>query len=359
MMIVPAASESNTLRKLLEPLSSPAAGALCLSEAEGSQRCLACAHRCLLRPNHAGICQVRINRNGAVWTPHGYVAGYHPDPIEKKPFYHVIPGSIAFSFGMYGCNLHCNFCQNWLSSQALRENTPCAPPQRCSADALVQSALHCGARSIISTYNEPAISAEWAFDIFSRAQEEGLYCGFVSNGHVTPELLEFLMPVLHCYKVDLKAFSDRTYREMGCRLGPILDTIGRLWTLGVWVEVVTLVIPGLNDSDQELRQMAHFLADVSPDLPWHVTAFHPAFKEEQFRATTAEDLLRARQIGLDAGLHFVYAGNRPGQVGVSENTYCPNCHRLLIERQGFRLHRQFLIKGACPECHTLLPGIWS
>jgi pyruvate formate lyase activating enzyme len=214
-----------------------------------------------------------------------------------------------------------------------------------------------GAQVCTSTYNEPLITTEWAVEIFKLAKPAGFKCGYVSNGHATPEVLEYLRPWLDAYKVDLKCYSDKRYRELGGVLQHVLDTIKRLHEMGFWVEVVTLVVPTFNDSDEELRDMAKFLAGVSPDIPWHVTAFHSDYKMADVPSTPTKTVLRAAEIGKEAGLNYVYAGNRPG-VGNWENTNCPSCDTLLVERQGFHVLRNRVEGGKCPDCGRAIAGIW-
>ena len=329
----------------------------------GIPRCLACAHRCRIKPGGRGVCQMRFNRGGQIMAPWGYVAGLNTDPIEKKPFMHFLPGSLALTYGMLGCNFHCDFCQNWVSSQALRE--PAAEAMAGSIQPvtpadLVESALRSGARVIASSYNEPLITTEWSLDVFQAAREKGLRCVYVSNGFATPEVLRALQPVLDGFKVDLKCITDRQYRELGGRLQVVLDSIALAAELGMWVEVVTLVIPGFNDSSDDLWQMARFLVSVSAEIPWHVTAFHPMYKRLDGERTSAEILERAAEIGQEAGLHYVYAGNLPGRVGSLENTHCPACHALLVERSGYYILKNRLDAGGlCPDCATPIAGVWG
>jgi pyruvate-formate lyase-activating enzyme len=219
-------------------------------------RCFACGHRCPIPEGQAGVCKVRYNQAGALYVPWGYVGGVQCDPIEKKPFFHAHPGALAYSFGMLGCDLHCSYCQNWVTSQALRDPNAVSPPLATSPKALVSDALRQGARILVSTYNEPLITSEWAVAIFKEAKAAGLLTAFVSNGNATPQVLEYLRPWIDLYKVDLKSFSDRHYHELGGRMGPILDTIRALHQMGVWLEIVTLLIPGFNDSDEELHGLS-------------------------------------------------------------------------------------------------------
>jgi pyruvate formate lyase activating enzyme len=323
-------------------------------------RCVACGHRCPIPNGAQGVCRVRFNRDGRLMVPWGYVSGAHCDPIEKKPFYHAFPGSQAFSFGMLGCDFHCAYCQNWITSQALRDPEAVLDSEPVAAEQLVRAATRSGARAVVSTYNEPLITAEWAAEIFRHARTAGLATGVVSNGHGTPEVLAFLGPLLDLFKVDLKSFDDRKYRTLGGRLQPVLDTISELHRIGCWVEVVTLLVPGFNDSDEELRRLTAFIAGVSPSIPWHVTAYHEDYRMSGTGPTTAVMLRRAAQVGIDAGLSFVYAGNIPGSVGGLEDTRCPSCRETVVERRGFRVLRNRLTaRGTCPSCGTAIPGRWE
>jgi pyruvate formate lyase activating enzyme len=323
-------------------------------------RCHACGHRCPIPDGAMGVCKVRFNDGGRLRVPWGYVAGVQCDPVEKKPFFHAHPGALAYSFGMLGCDLHCSYCQNWVTSQALRDPDASAPPRDTTPASLVQDALHQGAKIVVSTYNEPLITAEWAVEVFKLAREHGLLTGFVSNGNGTEQVLEYLRPHVDLYKVDLKSFDDRHYRELGGRLQPILDTIAWLHGAGIWVEIVTLLIPGFNDSDAELCGLTRFLAGVSPDIPWHVTAFHQDYRMMDTANTTPAMLRRAADIGHEAGLRYIYAGNMPGRVGDLEHTACHGCGERLITRYGYVIQEYRLTSsGACPGCATPLPGRWS
>jgi pyruvate formate lyase activating enzyme len=288
------------------------------------------------------------------------VGGVQCDPIEKKPFFHAYCGGLAYSFGMLGCDLHCSYCQNWVTSQALRDPDAVVPPAAVTPEQLVREALKQGARIMVSTYNEPLITSEWAVAIFKEAKAAGLATAFVSNGNGTPQVLEYLRPWVDLYKVDLKSFDEQHYHQLGGRLQPILETIRRLYAMGFWVEIVTLVIPGFNDSDQELTSLAEFLVSVSPNIPWHVTAFHKDYKMTDPDDTSPETLARAAQIGRKAGLRYIYPGNLPGEVGDLENTRCPNCQELLVERSGYLITGYRLTPdGRCPMCRTLIPGRWD
>lgn len=325
----------------------------------GRLRCFACGHRCVIFEGLDGICRVRHNRGGKLFVPHGYVGALQLDPVEKKPFFHALPGSMAMSFGMLGCDYHCAYCQNWVTSQAIRDPQAIAPTYRLTAEQFVDMAVKQGARIVTSTYNEPLITSEWAVEIFKVARAAGLKTSYVSNGNGTPEVLAYIKPWVDLYKVDLKSFQDSSYRKLGGVLQNVLDTIVRLHQMNFWLEIVTLVIPGFNDSEAELRDIARFLVGISPDIPWHVTAFHQDYRMPDPDNTPASTLIRAVEIGKFAGLNFVYAGNIPGYVENLENTYCPGCGDLIIERQGFRVRQMRIRNGACPACARTIPGVWA
>ena len=346
-----------TLQELLD--AATVEGELYEKLEQDKIRCVACGHRCVIFPGKRGICQVRYNDGGVLRVPFGYAAGVQSDPVEKKPFFHAMPGSNALTFGMLGCDFHCSYCQNWVTSQALRDEAAGVAPTYFTPESLVQVAQRTRARLVVSSYNEPLITSEWAVAIFKQAKAIGLITGFVSNGNATPEALDYLRPHTDCYKVDLKSMRQKNYRELGGQLKHVLWTIEELQRRGFWVEVVTLVIPGFNDSTDELWEAARFLAGVSPNIPWHVTAFHKDYRMTEPDNTTSAMLIRAAEIGVEAGLHFVYAGNRPGEVGNWENTYCPHCQTLLIERYGYVVLGYHLTdEGACPKCRQTIPGIW-
>jgi pyruvate formate lyase activating enzyme len=322
-------------------------------------QCLACGHACRIPPGQPGICRIRFNTEGRLLAPSGYVASLAVDPIEKKPFFHVLPGSDALSFGMLGCDLHCGYCQNWITSQALRDPSASAPTDPVAARDLVDAARRAGAPAIISTYNEPLITAEWAHTVFTPARTAGLLTGFVSNGNGTPEVLDYLRPVTELFKVDLKCYSDGTYRKLGTVLANVLRTLEGLKERGFWVEVVTLLVPGFNDDEGEIRELAGFLARLDPLIPWHVTAFRSDYRMSDTPSTSVEQLLRAAEIGAAAGLRYVYAGNRPAQVGGWEDTRCHGCGSTLVKRSGFFVREQRIeADGRCPDCATAIPGVW-
>ncbi|MBI5838908.1 MAG: AmmeMemoRadiSam system radical SAM enzyme [Chloroflexi bacterium] len=330
--------------------------------ADGSVRCHACGHRCLIREGKRGICQVRFNEGGKLRAPWGYVAALQSDPIEKKPFFHVMPGTNALTFGMLGCDYHCPYCQNFLTSQAMRDpvsDVAVNLVRQVTPGQMVATAKRTHADVVVSSYNEPLITSEWAVEIFKKAKEAGLMCAYVSNGNNTPEVMEYLRPYLSAYKVDLKCMNDKNYRKLGGTLQHTLDGIKRARELGLWVEVVTLVVPGFNDSNEELWEAARFLAGESIDIPWHVTAFHKDYKMTDPDNTDAATLMRAAEIGREAGLRYVYAGNLPGRVEEYEDTFCPQCSYRVVRRSGYII-REYKItgEGRCPKCKSQIAGLW-
>ena len=357
---MPLSATATSLAEVLDEMTAAGAPELTEHLANNALHCFACGHRCLINEGKRGICKVRFNEGGQLRVPVNYVAALQCDPTEKKPFFHVLPGSDTLTFGMLGCDLHCAYCQNWLTSQALRDDAAVSPPNMITPERLLSLAQAYGARMVGSSYNEPLITAEWAVRVFQQAKPAGLRTAFISNGNATPQVLDYLRPWTDCYKIDLKSMSDRNYRQLGGVVDNILDTVKMVHERGFWEEIVTLVIPGFNDSEDELRQAADFIASVSPDIPWHVTAFHQDYRMKENANTTAAQLIRACEIGCAAGLRYVYAGNLPGKVGRWENTFCPSCDELLVERYGY-LIRQMKVTpaGHCPACGETIPGIWS
>jgi pyruvate formate lyase activating enzyme len=357
---MPLSSRTAPLAQVLDEMTAEGAPELIEQLPGNALKCFACGHRCLIKEGKRGICKVRFNENGQLRVPINYVAALASDPTEKKPFFHVLPGSDTLTFGMLGCDLHCGYCQNWLTSQALRDDSAGTAPTVVTAEHLVSMARAYGASMVGSSYNEPLITAEWAVAVFKKARPEGFRTAFISNGNATPQVLDYLRPWTDCYKIDLKSMNDKNYRQLGGVVDNILDTVKMVNERGFWEEIVTLVIPGFNDSEDELKRAADFIASVSPDIPWHVTAFHQDYRMTENANTTAQQLIRACEIGRDAGLRYIYAGNLPGRVGRWENTYCPSCEELLVERYGY-LIRQMKVTpdGKCPACATTIPGIWS
>lgn len=350
-----------TLGDVLHQHSAPAAEALIKRLDDAAVQCFACGHRCIIKPGRDGICRVRFNDDGTLKVPFGYVGGVACDPIEKKPFYHFLAGSDTLTFGMLGCDLHCGYCQNWVTSQMLRDPSAVAQAKLCTPRQLVDAAVEHRAPVIASSYNEPLITSEWAHAVFSEARPRGLRCVYISNGNATPQVLDYIRPLVDGYKVDLKTFSDRNYRRLGGVLENVTSTIRMLKERDFWVEIVTLIVPSFSDDAEDLKRMAGFLAGVDPLMPWHVTAFHPDYKmTDGFRQTQAEDLMRVVEIGVAAGLKYIYPGNLPGRVGEWENTRCHNCGSTLIRRYGFLVKENRIGEsGKCPDCGTAIPGVWG
>ena len=352
-------ANSSPLASILASRTAESAPELVERLPDGRLRCYACGHRCPIPEGREGVCKVRYNEGGTLRVPWGYVGALQCDPIEKKPFFHALPGTDAFSFGMLGCDLHCGYCQNWFTSQSIRDPRAIAPPRDVSPETLVDMAKERGAPTVVSTYNEPLITSEWAVAIFREAKRRNLKTAYVSNGNGTTQVLDYIQPWIDFYKVDLKSMDDKHYRELGGVLSNVLNSIRGIYERGIWLEILTLVIPGFNDSEAELREAARFVASVSVDLPWHVTAFHPDYKMNDRGSTPVSTLIRAAEIGAEEGLRFVYAGNIPGRVGEWENTRCPNCRGTLIERRGFVVLSNRIEGGRCPDCSTQIPGRWD
>lgn len=327
-----------------------------LAEADGAVRCVACAHRCLVRPGRAGICRVRENRDGRlVTTVFGQAVAANADPIEKKPLFHVYPGSIAFSIATRGCNFHCLHCQNWTISQAERDGRNVGafdlPP-----DAVVAAALAAGSRSVAYTYTEPTVFIEYVVEAARLAIAAGLANVLVTNGYQTPEALDLLAPLVQAANVDLKSFDDRFYRRIvGARLAPVLDTLVGMRRRGIWVEVTTLLIPGLNDDPSELASLAGWIAaEMGPETPWHVSRFFPTYRLTDLDPTPAATIRRAVEAGRAAGLRHVYSGNL---ADGDEDTCCAGCGETLIRRYGFVAVRAALVDGRCARCGRSLAGV--
>jgi len=324
----------------------------------GEVRCHLCRHRCRIAQADRGICGVRENRGGILTTlVYGRLVARNVDPIEKKPIYHLKPGSLSYSIATVGCNFKCRFCQNADIAQMPSDRGGAIAGQPCSPEEVVDDAVQNGCRSIAYTYTEPTVFFEFARDTAKIATARGLQNVFVTNGYMTPEALEMITPYLDAANVDLKSFDDRFYRKScGARLKHVLDTLRRMKTLGIWVEVTTLVIPGLNDSPAELEALSKFIAgDLGTETPWHISRFHPTYRLTDRSVTPAATLLAARDIGLNAGLLYVYTGNMPGEG--SEHTLCPDCQKTLIQRWGFQIRENVMEKGRCPGCGTAIDGI--
>jgi pyruvate formate lyase activating enzyme len=326
---------------------------------QGEVICGLCAHRCRIKNGHRGICGVRENRDGVLYSlVYGWLVAEHVDPVEKKPLFHFLPASTTYSIATVGCNFRCRHCQNFSISQPGAFPADSPPGTLRSPEFVVESAIAAGCQSISYTFVEPTIFFEFAYDCCLLAHRHGLKNIFVSNGYQTEETTRLLAPVLDAINIDIKAFTDDFYRTIcGARLQPVLDTVRLMRELGVWVEVTTLLIPGLNDSDQELSQLTEFIATLDPAIPWHVSAFFPTYKLTDRPATPVHTLQRAREIGLAAGLHHVYEGNMVDSGG--ENTRCPSCQAELISRLRFRVLENRLTHGCCPQCGEKIAGVWE
>ncbi len=321
-------------------------------------RCFLCHHRCLIKDGAKGICGVRENRNGTLLSlVYGKVIAQHVDPIEKKPLFHFLPNSPSFSIATAGCNFKCRFCQNADISQMPSDLQQISGVEIAPA-AIVAKALTRGCLTISYTYTEPTIYFELALDTARLAVSKGLKNVFVSNGYMTEECLREIHPNLHAANVDLKSFRDDFYRsQCGARLEPVLETLRTMKRMGIWLEVTTLVIPGQNDSPEELRELSGFIADLDPSTPWHVSRFHPTYRLTDAPPTPPEVIRKAKEIGREAGLKYVYSGNLPGDEG--EKTFCHECGELLIDRFGFAVRANRIRDSRCPRCGVDIPGYWE
>jgi pyruvate formate lyase activating enzyme len=321
-------------------------------------RCHLCAHNCIIHDGQRGICAVRENRSGTLYSlVYGKVVSMNVDPIEKKPLFHFLPGSTSMSIATVGCNFRCKHCQNYEISQYPRERKFPIPGKDVAAADIVDAALQNNCKSISYTYTEPTIFFELAYDCARLAHEKGVRNVFVSNGYTGPEAARLIAPYLDADNIDLKG-SDKFYREIcGARLEPVKETIRLMKSLGVWVEVTTLIIPELNDSEQDLTDIAEFIYSVDPAIPWHVSQFYPTYRLLDKPRTPLEKLKQAVQIGRKTGLKYVYEGNVPGEGG--ENTYCPACNNMVIERFGYRIVKNALKGNTCGSCGTAIEGIWQ
>jgi pyruvate formate lyase activating enzyme len=324
---------------------------------DGNVSCFTCAHRCTVPEGRRGVCGVMENRGGILFSlVYGKAVAMHVDPIEKKPLFHFRPGSTAFSVATVGCNMLCFNCQNADISQMPREHRR-VEGSDVSPEAVVRAALDSGSKILSYTYTEPAIYFDYALDTALIAVQYGIENTFVTNGYFTEETVRAAAPVLHAANVDLKAFRDETYRKVcGATLQPVLESIRLMKSLGIWIELTTLLIPGLNDSDEELEDIAQFIRSIGPGIPWHISRFYPQYRMTDRSATPVESIRRARTIGREAGLRYVYAGNIPGDEG--ENTFCWNCRSLLVERYGFQVVANRIRDGRCPDCATVMDGAW-
>jgi pyruvate formate lyase activating enzyme len=322
----------------------------------GRVRCGLCRFNCLINDGACGICAVRENRGGTLYSlVYGTLCAEHVDPIEKKPLFHVMPGSKSYSIATVGCNFHCRHCQNYTISQVDRNMTIRTALQK--PQQIVQQAKDYDCSSISYTYTEPTIFFEFAYDTARLAREAGLKNVFVTNGYISKEALSTIAPFLDAANIDLKGFSEEFYREVvHARINEVLDSIIEYRKQGIWLEITTLIIPGLNDSDSELQAIAEFIVtNLGIDTPWHVSQFYPTYKMTDLPRTPVATLRRARTIGIAAGLHFVYEGNVPGKGG--ENTFCPCCSNLLIKRHGYDITTNCISNGVCPKCGVAIAGI--
>jgi len=325
----------------------------------GKVQCILCNHRCIISSSKRGLCGVRENQGGKLYTlVYGRAISLNVDPIEKKPIFHLFPGSTSFSVAAVGCNFRCLQCQNHEISQMPRgpdgriEGTEVPPSKILSLTKQYQC------RSISYTYTEPTIYFEYAFDTARQAHQDGIKNIFVTNGYMTEEALQMIQPYLDAANVDLKSFRENFYKEIcGATLQPVLENLRWMRQMGIWVEITTLIIPTLNDSDREFEEIAQFILSLGPEVPWHISAFYPTYKMLNLPRTPASSLHRAREIGVTAGLQYVYCGNIPGEEG--EDTFCPHCGQRVIERIGFRVIKNEVINGGCRHCRGRIDGIWN
>ena len=327
--------------------------------ADRKVRCALCSHRCVVLDGRRGICQVRENRGGVLHTlVYGRLVAQHVDPIEKKPLFHFLPGSLSYSVAAVGCNFRCRFCQNADIAQLPADRDGAIVGDRVTPEQVVEAAEKTGCRSISYTYTEPTVFFEFALETARLANARGLRNVFVTNGYMTAEALDMIAPVLDAANVDLKAFTRAYYKDVcGAKLEHVQETLRHMRARGVFVEVTTLIVPGLNDDPAELKALAEFLVkDLGAGTPWHISRFHPTYRLTDRLPTPVKTLSAAREIGLAAGLRHVYTGNVPGDKG--ENTFCPACGATLIERWGFQIRKLRLKEGACPECGASIEGVW-
>ena len=324
--------------------------------------CLACAHACKLSPGEYGKCGVRVNEDGKLKsTVYGLAAAAHIDPVEKKPLFHFLPNSKVFSIGTVGCNFCCKFCQNWEISQHPQTHNYEVFGETLMPETIVKLALETGCKSIAYTYNEPIVYFEYTYDTAKLAHEKGLKNIYVTSGFETRKAIDELAPYIDAMNIDIKYFNDESYQKISCgRLKPVLEAIKYAHSKGIWIETTTLIIPGINDSDEELRDIAKFQADIDPNMPWHISRFHPDYKMLDRPPTPIETLRRAYDIGKEEGLNFIYVGNYPDED--RESTYCPKCGYKVIDRYGYIgeiVHNHLTEDGRCPKCNTQIPGVWK
>jgi pyruvate formate lyase activating enzyme len=324
--------------------------------AEDKVECDLCSFRCVIQEGKPGVCHVRKNVAGKLYSlNYARAIAAHVDPIEKKPLFHFYPGTKSMSIAAGGCNFNCTFCQNYSISQTPKHQAD-MPGEELQPDEIVRIAGLNNCRTIAYTYTEPTIYFEYAYETAKLAVAKNMDNVFVTNGFMTPEAVDYIHPYLHAANVDLKSFSDESYRKvMKARLGPVLEAIKYMHSKGIWLEITTLIVPGMNDTPSEYRQIAEFIAGVDPRIPWHVSVFHPDYKMLDRDWTPVESLLEACRIGKEAGLHYVFTGNVPGQS--LESTYCPKCKKKLIERFGFMVRKNLVKDGKCPSCETEIAGV--
>jgi len=327
---------------------------------ENKVRCNLCSHRCVIKDGRRGICQVRENEAGLLKTlVFGKLIARHVDPIEKKPLFHFLPGTLTYSIATVGCNFRCRFCQNADIAQMPADRKGTVLGNSCTPGAVVEAAQRDGCRSIAYTYTEPTVFFEFAYETARLAHNKGIRNVFVTNGYMTAEALEMINPYLDAANVDLKAFTDKYYKELcGAGLKHVQATLKSMKSLGIFVEVTTLVVPGLNDNPSELSDLAAFIVqDLGPETPWHISRFHPTYKLTDRPSTPVQTLTMAREIGLKAGLKYVYTGNVPGNA--AENTFCFSCSETVIERRGFQVGNLRLQNGRCTKCGAEIDGVWE
>jgi pyruvate formate lyase activating enzyme len=325
---------------------------------DGKVQCILCNHRCIISSSKRGLCGVRENREGKLYTlVYGRAISLNVDPIEKKPIFHLFPGSTSFSIATVGCNFRCLQCQNHEISQMPRGEDGRVEGSEVSPSKIVSLTKQYRCQSISYTYTEPTIYFEYAFEIARQAHQGGIKNIFVTNGYMTEEALKTIQPYLDAANVDLKSFREEFYKEVcGAKLKPVLENLKQMRQMGIWVEITTLIIPTLNDSDQEFEEIAQFIVSLGREVPWHISAFYPTYKMLNLPRTPVSALHRARKIGINAGLRYVYCGNIPGEEG--EDTFCPQCGRRVIERVGFRVSKNDVVNGACRHCHEKIDGVW-
>ena len=329
------------------------------SLSDGKVQCSLCNHRCIISHSKRGLCGVRENRDGKLYTlVYGRAISLNVDPIEKKPIFHLFPGSTSFSMAAVGCNFQCLQCQNHDISQMPKGQDGRIEGSEVSPSKIISLTKQNRCRSISYTYTEPTIYFEYAYDTARQASHEGIKNIFVTNGYMTEEALRTIQPYLDAANVDLKSFNEKFYKEIcGAKLKPVLENLKWMRQMGIWIEITTLVIPTLNDSDHEFEEIAQFIVSLGPEVPWHISAFYPTYKMLNLPRTPASVLHRAREIGIKTGLRYVYCGNISGEEG--EDTFCPHCSRGLIKRVGFQVIKNDVVGGTCRHCHKKIDGIWD